>query len=249
MDSAYFKAYLLFLSNSIYYSRFSHTVNGITIKGKYLNEKVTKWANLSIFEKIHNKLLNDYVNSEQLSKNMVSIDSQFIRNRFMTSKSKIIGRNKYYKNKKGAKLTVIVDGKGAPLTLSVDNGSKHDSKMLIDECMKLLKTIDIKRNGNVTLLADSGYDSCANKELLKSKGIIPLIKWNKKNTKNVKIIKRNKFTKKQKKMYNKRIIVENFFSWKDVIIPRSDKIYDKKIRNFIGMLLILGSYTVLKKCV
>jgi transposase len=248
-EVSYFEAYLHFLNNSIYYSRFSHTINGVTIKGKYLNEKVTKWANFLIFEKIHEKILTDYVNSDQLSKNIVSIDSQFIRNRFMSSKSKIIGRNKYYKNKKGTKLTVIVDNKGAPLTLSVDNGCKHDSKILINECMKLLKTIDIKREDNISLLADSGYDSHANKEFLKSKRIIPVIKWNKKNTKNPKIIKRNKFTKKQKKIYNKRIVVENFFSWKDLIIPRSDKIYDRKIQNFIGMLLIMASIIILKKCV
>ena len=99
------------------------------------------------------------------------------------------------------------------------------------------------------LLADSGYDSKSNKQFLIDNGIKPVIKWNRKKTKNKQIIKRNKFTKEQSKMYKKRIIVENFFSWKDIIIPRSDKIYDRKVNNFIGVLLIMSSEIILKKCV
>ena len=244
----YFEAYLHFLSNSIYYSRFSYVIDGVTIKGKYLNEKVTNWANLSVFDKIYDKILKEYIKSRQTTKKIFSIDSQFIRNRSMTSKSKFIGRNKFYKNKRGIKFTVIVDDVGAPFTTSIDNGTKYDSKILIKECTKLLQISDVKNN-NISLLADSGYDSGINKKFLKDNDIQSVIKWNKKNTKNPNIIKQNKFTKKQKKIYKKRIIVENFFSWKDTIIPRSDKIYDKRIQNFKGMLMIMSSIIILKKCV
>ena len=41
----YFEAYLIFIDNSIHYSRFSITIKDFHIKGKYLNEKVNKWAN------------------------------------------------------------------------------------------------------------------------------------------------------------------------------------------------------------
>jgi hypothetical protein len=74
-----------------------------------------------------------------------------------------------------------------------------------------------------------------------------LIKWNKKNTKNKDIIKKNKFTKKENRVYKKRIIVENFFSWKDIMIPRSDKIYDRKILNFMGLFLLLSAMLIIKK--
>lgn len=248
-ESAYFEAYLHFLENSIYYSRFSFTINGKTIKGKYLNEKVTKWTNRNIFNMIYKKISETYIDRSHTAKKIVSIDSQFIRNRLMSTKSKIIGRNKYYKNKRGTKLTAIVDEKGLPLTISVDNGCKHDSTLLIKECNKLIENGENKRFDKMYLLADSGYDSYSNKQFLIDNGIEPIIKWNRKNTKNKQIIKQNKFTKKQCKMYKERIIVENFFSWKDIIIPRSDKIYDRTVKNFVGMLLIMSSEIILKKCV
>ena len=194
-ESDYFEAYLNFLDNSIYYSRFSFTINGITIKGKYLNEKVTKWANRNIFNMIYKKISETYIDRSYKTKKIVSIDSQFIRNRLMPTKSKIIGRNKYYKNKRGTKLTVIVDEKGLPLTLSLDNGCKYDSKICLKECNKLIKSGENKKCNKMYLLADSGYDSHSNKQFLIDNRIEPVIKWNRKNTKDKKIIKRNKFTK------------------------------------------------------
>ena len=198
----YFEAYLQFLSNSIYYSHFSYVIDGITIKGKYLNEKVTNWANLTVFDKIYDLILKEYIKSRQSTKKIFSIDSQFIRNRSMSAKSIFIGRNKFYKNKRGIKFTVIVDDLGTPFTTSIDNGTKHDSQMLIKECNKLIQLIDTKQN-DVNLLADSGYDSIKNKQFLKDNGIQENIKWNKKNTKNPTIIKINTFTKKQKKCIKK----------------------------------------------
>ena len=42
-EEDYFKTYLNFLNNSIYFSRYETTVNNIKITGKYLNEKVNYW--------------------------------------------------------------------------------------------------------------------------------------------------------------------------------------------------------------
>ena len=41
----YFKAYIHFLNNNIYYSRYTYVnqLNTIIIRGKYLNEKVNIW--------------------------------------------------------------------------------------------------------------------------------------------------------------------------------------------------------------
>ena len=86
-----------------------------------------------------------------------------------------------------------------------------------------------------------------NTEYIKKQKLIPIIKQNIRKTKDKQKIKKKKFTKKEQKIYNKRIIVENFFSWKDLIIPRTDKIYDKKISNFFGMMLIMTSDIILNK--
>jgi len=39
-EDQYFEAYLNFLNNSIYYSRFKYSLNNNIIYGKYLNQKV-----------------------------------------------------------------------------------------------------------------------------------------------------------------------------------------------------------------
>lgn len=244
-ESDYFEAYLHFLDNSIYYSRFTYTINGKTIKGKYLNEKVNKWNNLGIFNKMHKKILDEYLKLESANIEHMAIDSQFIRNRFMPTKR--VGRNKFYKNKNGLKFTTIVDDNGTPLTISLDNGKIYDSKLLISICDKMLTDINLTFNNKQYLLADSGYDSNKNTEYIKKQKLIPIIKQNIRKTKDKQKIKKKKFTKKEQKIYNKRIIVENFFSWKDLIIPRTDKIYDKKISNFFGMMLIMTSDIILNK--
>jgi len=59
-ESSYFEAYLHFLHNSVYYNRFSITINKHKIKGKYLNEKVNKWKNYGIFDKMFKLILDDY---------------------------------------------------------------------------------------------------------------------------------------------------------------------------------------------
>ena len=180
-ESDYFEAYLHFLDNSIYYSRFTYTINGKTIKGKYLNEKVNKWNNLGIFNKMHKKILDEYLNLESTNIEHMAIDSQFIRNRFMPTKR--VGRNKFYKNKNGLKFTTFVEYNGTPLTISLDNGKIYDSKLLISICDKMLTDINLTFNNKQYLLADSGYDSNKNTEYIKKQKLIPIIKQNIRKTK------------------------------------------------------------------
>jgi hypothetical protein len=61
------------------------------------------------------------------------------------------------------------------------------------------------------LLADSGYDSIENHRKLIMKGYVPLIVQNRRNIKNKKLIR--KMNNKQKEIYKKRTIIENYHSW------------------------------------
>jgi hypothetical protein len=131
-ESDYFEAYLHFLDNSIYYSRFTYTINGKIIKEKYLNEKVNKWNNLGIFNKIHKYILDEYLKLESSNIKHMS--------------TKRVGRNKFYKNKNGLKFTTIVDDNGTPLTVSINNGKICDSKLLISICDKMLTDINLTFN-------------------------------------------------------------------------------------------------------
>ena len=48
---------------------------------------------------------------------------------------------------------------------------------------------------------------------MKNKCYTPLIKYNKRNTKNKKKLAENKMTKNQKKIYKRRSVVEHSFAW------------------------------------
>ena len=63
------------------------------------------------------------------------------------------------------------------------------------------------------MAGDSAYSSKNNVELLKERGYIPIIAYNKRNTQNESIIKENEFNKEQEAIYKKRTIIETFFSW------------------------------------
>ena len=134
--SIYFKAYVQFFRNSIYYSRFQYHYNNYIIYGKQLNNKVNRWKNLNIFiHMLEHTLLQYY--GIRMSNALISlppsslysqklrniryfmIDSQFITNKLCSCN---IGRNKFYKNKKGIKLTTIIDDNAIPISLLLDKG-------------------------------------------------------------------------------------------------------------------------------
>jgi hypothetical protein len=116
-----------------------------------------------------------------------------------------------------------------------------DSKTLIDNINKL-PNLNTLKNSKVNrykqyFLADSGYDTEENKNFLKEKGYIPLIKYNKRNTKDKNKIKKNLFTKKHKQIYKRRLKIEPFFAWlknKPVI----NQNYQKTIESYFGLVTI-----------
>ena len=91
-EEDYFKTYLNFLNNSIYFSRYETTVNNIKITGKYLNGKVNYWNNNKIFELMYTSIITNYIkNTNKNNFKYLSIDSQFIINKQMFKNK--VGRN------------------------------------------------------------------------------------------------------------------------------------------------------------
>ena len=100
---------------------------------------------------------------------MLSIDSTFITNKNGVEK---IGRNVFYKNKRGRKITAIVDEKGIPTKINLTKGNKHDSRI----APKIISKLSINKSKEEKfILADKGYDSNKIRELIKNKGYKLLI--------------------------------------------------------------------------
>lgn len=144
------------------------------------------------------------------------------------------GRKKYFK------ISIICDSYGVPLEISLSSGRGHDVTTLISNINNLPSCLHTLRNSKVNrfkqyLLADSAYLSLKNKLFLEEKGYTPLIAYNKKNTKDKKIIKKNTFNAKQRSIYKNRITVERSFAWiKNKPIININ--YQKNMESYMGLL-------------
>ena len=74
-EEDYFRSYLYFLNNSVYYSRFNSTINNNIITGKYLNEKVNFWNKYKIIETMYTSIIKEYIkNTNKNNFKYLSID-------------------------------------------------------------------------------------------------------------------------------------------------------------------------------
>ena len=87
-------------------------------------------------------------------------------------------------------------------------------------------------------LCDSGYDSVEIDKTLRNDGYEPIILQNKRNIKDPAKIR--KLTEKQKKIYKKRTVVENSYSWLKQY-PKMNCMYEKRVCNFKGLALFAYS--------
>lgn len=193
-----------------------------------------KLNSFKIFEISYGILLNKYFKkSSKYKLKYISSDTSFIPNK---KGKNLIGYNKFYNRKNGTKISLITDSKGIPFNVKCYKGNMNDSKILEDHL----------KNGNIVninhlipynnyFLADPAYDTKIIREQLKEMGYNPLIVQNKRNIKNTeKIIKLNK---NDKKIYNKRLIIERTFN--EIKINRRLCLrYESKIENLMGFIYL-----------
>lgn len=74
----------------------------------------------------------------------------------------------------------------------------------------------------------------------------PIIKYNKRNTKDIKKINENKLSIKHKLIYKKRFKIEAFFSWIKKY-PLINQNYQKMINSYRGLLLLVCSLIISKR--
>ena len=252
-EEEYFKAYLYFKSNCIYYSKFKY-YNERTktyITGKYLNQKYNNWVSSGILEEIYNVSNNTYLESKHPSvfKN-ISVDTLFVPNRFIPKKK--IGRCVYYKSKYGAKINSFTDTLGSPIDLYVDKGSEHDATIAIKRLNIVSQKINVSKYKNSNkfkriILGDAIYDSKKFKKNIEENDLVTLTHTNIRNIKDPVKLKEKELTNKQKKTLKERHIVENNFAWITQYCPRFYRIFYKSLENFLNELYITATKTILKR--
>ena len=225
------------------------------IKGNTLRKKHYEWVKLGVYDSVYKKSLNKYIKTIPITTELKyqSIDSTFIED---IHGSKFASYNNLYKRRKGEssrwiKITSIVTTKGILISVNIHPANNYDSPLLPATIDKRIINCNTKKYSNHNrfkqyLLADSGYDSKENNKKLVDNGYIPIIVQNKRNIKNKKLIR--KMNNKQKQIYKKRTIIENYHSW----IKKFSKIkslYERNIDYYKGLLLLSISVIINRRII
>ena len=131
-----------------------------------------------IFKNTYVEMLNKYLkktNNRRLK--CVYTDTTFIVNKYGIDSKK---RNKYMKNKNCNKISIFVDNNNVPISFNIYSGNVNDARILYNELDNINPII--KKNIKY-LCADKGYCSNKNRIKLLNSNIIPIIPFNKRNTK------------------------------------------------------------------
>lgn len=157
-----------------------------------------KLVSLDIFNILFKIISKKYYNNNKDKCKNLFIDSSMIKN---INGRENLGRNHYDRNRKGNKITVLVNEFGMPVSLTVAAANTHDSKLIMSSINS--STVKIVRS---RIIADKGYINARIKRKLRRSANISLIYPYRRNQ------NRNNTTF-EKNLLKKRHIVENFFSW------------------------------------
>ena len=213
-----------FFKSGISWNMFRSKINYKTLFWHY-SRFVKNKIFLRLFNKIKKKYINKYIVHQTLS--TLYIDSTIIYNKFGVNK---VGRNKFYKNKKTTKISLLTDINGFPLSIFFMKGNYHDNHVF-NKHIKDAKIII--PNKKFKIIADKAYSSNKNYKLLDSNNIEHIIP----PRKNMKIYSTYKYDKKE---YIKRIKIEHIFG-RLKLYKRLSFRYDKFLRNYSGFVYLAFS--------
>lgn len=183
---------------------------------------------LGIIKNTYLEMLNKYINKSPSKKlKMQYVDSTIIGNKYGREK---IGRSKLYKNKYTTKISFITDSIGIPIYMNCEGGNRYDSRIIVDNYKDFLIDKNYNREYNKYFLGDKGYCSEELRQMLRNDNYVPIIDYNNRGTKNPAKIR--KLTKKEYKIYQKRITIEHTFGKLKKRFRRIDLRYDGKIKLF-----------------
>jgi transposase len=189
-----------------------------------------KLSRLNIFEKTYIEMLKKYIKKSPNNKLKIQItDTTFIKNKYGVDKIK---RNKYVNNKNVTKISIVCDVNGIPIYVNTFCGNLNDSNILNQQLANNKPLIEkaLMDKYSKHFLADKGYDSKKLRAQLISLNYVPIIPYNKRNTKDINKIK--SLTNKEKIILKKRNIIERLFGKLKRSYKRLDNRYDKFIINY-----------------
>lgn len=206
---------LYFLKSGVSWRMLRSPINSKTLFWHY-----SRFVQNNVFLRLFNKIKNTYINKYTTDECSLFIDSTIIYNKYGITK---VGRNKFYKNKKTTKISLMTDKYGFPLSVLFMKGNYHDNRVFESHIRDALVIIPNKK---LKVIADKAYSSKSNYLFLDKKNIKHIIP----PRKNMKTALTYKYDKTE---YAERNKIEHIFS-RLKMFRRLDHRYDKYIKNYSG---------------
>ena len=142
---------------------------------------------------------------------------------------------------------MIVDSNGVPISALIIAGNHNDQKLFFKNWENTFIEIRSTSSNNKHkryLLADAIYDTNKVRETVKIKNIHPII-WYKKY-KSSSLLKNKILSLQEKKIFKRRIIIENCFSWV-FQNQRTNKRFDKSNQSYLSFLFMAFTRILLRR--
>lgn len=147
------------------------------ISASAVHARFQRWQQRGVFEKIMCCLARYYSKKRKVKWKWQSLDSKSCP---APLGGEGTGRNPTDRGKRGSKLHLLVDKRGAPLSVIITGANRHDKTAAID----VLVAVVAERPSKLQhLCADSAYDSADIRDFVTLEGYTPHIKANKRRGK------------------------------------------------------------------
>src|SRR5215212_9698396 len=177
-----------------------------------VHKRFQSWRRMGLFEKLMNWMVEHYAKvSGGISWKWQAMDS---KNSPAPLGGEKTGKNPTDRGKQGAKINLLVDERGAPLSVVLTGANRHDKISAVD----LIVSMAVKRPANKEqhLCADKAYDATDVREFAASEGYTAHIKANPRTGaggSDGEDLKEKEGANKEKTDPARRWVVERTISW------------------------------------
>lgn len=147
------------------------------VSSSVVHARFQMWREAGVFAKLMRRLVKTYGKKREIKWRWQACDSKSCASPLGRDGT---GRNPTDRGKHGSKIHLLVDKRGAPLSIVITGANRHDKTAAVD----LIVSVVIKRpNKEQHLCADKAYDATDVREFATLEGYTPHIKPNPRNSK------------------------------------------------------------------
>ncbi len=158
--------------------------NWFGVCSSVVHARFQAWREASVFDKLMRRLAKFYGKKRNIKWKWQSLDSKSCPAPLAREGS---GRNPTDRGKRGSKIHLLVDKRGAPLGVVITGANAHDKTAAIDLIVSVVVERPDKRQH---LCADKAYDSADIREFVTLEGYTPHIKANPRNSKQPEVVEK-----------------------------------------------------------